>query len=75
MCVGKNPAIVWKVGGKGRDYWPESREKSGGAEGKERVGEPGPGQGRWEMNWETFERQDTQSVVTVRLGTEREVSR
>lgn len=47
----------------------------GGAEGKERVGEPGPGQGRWEMNWETFERQDTQSVVPVRLGTEREVSR
>lgn len=74
MCVGKNPTNVWKVGGRGQDYWRESREKSGG-EGKERVGEPGPGQGRWEMNWETFEMQDTQSVVTVRLGTEREVSR
>ena len=31
--------------------------------------------GTVEMNWETFERQDMQSVVTVRLGTEREVSR
>ena len=74
MCVGNNPTIVWKVGGRDRDYWPESREKSGG-EGKERVREPGPGQGWWEMNWETFEMQDMQSVVTVRLGTEREVSR
>jgi len=49
----------------------QSKGRSRWGEGKEGVGEPGPGQGRWEMNWETFERQDMQSVLTVRLGTVR----
>ena len=66
---------MWRVDGRGQDYEPESREKSGAEQGQggrdwTRAGTVG----RVKMNWKTFERQNVQSAVTVRLGREREVT-